>query len=194
LTNKIKTYLAGPINHKNPEDFAYCKKWREDIAFELEAMNIECLDPLKKAGGDSISFELRTSLKTASKEGDLETINKIVGTVIIPSDLKMVVQADFITLYLPKRISENFDFNYIRSISDDKFEMERYIKENIYEICGTYGEATVAKYLGTPVYIVTDRDNTNIPEWLTGCCKDVFNSWDAFLLHIFNEYHSTVVK
>jgi hypothetical protein len=167
LTKNLKTYLAGPINHKNPKAFAYAKKWRDDIAKELTTMNIDSLDPLKRTGGDTISPELRSNLRAASAEGDLETINAIVGKIIIPPDLEMVTQANFITLYLPLR--------------------------DEYEVCGTYGEATLAKYLGKPIFLVTERENTDIPEWLTGCCKDVFNSWDAFLLHIFNEYHSTVV-
>lgn len=164
----LKTYLAGPINHKNPEAFAYSKKWREDITIELKAMNIECLDPLKRTGGDSITPKLRADLRAACAEEDLETIHKIVGDVIIPPDLAMVINSHFITLYLP-------------------------LKDG-YEICGTYGEATVAKYFNIPVYLITQRENHDIPEWLIGCCKDVFNSWDAYLLHVFNEYHSTVVK
>ena len=166
--NNLKTYLAGPINRKNPEAFAYAKKWREDIAVELKAMNIDSLDPLKKTGGDSITPEQHNRFKVACSEGDLETINDIVANIIIPNDLVMVKNCDFLTLYLPKR--------------------------DEYEICGTYGEATLAKYLGIPVYLVTERENKEIPEWLIGCCKDVFNSWDAYLLHIFNEYHSTVVN
>jgi hypothetical protein len=169
MNNKsISTYLAGPINRKNPEAFDYAKKWREDITIELEAMNIKCFNPLKKTGGDSITLEQHNKFKLACSEGDLETINQIVGDIIILPDLAMVENSYFITLYLPKR--------------DD------------YEVCGTYGEATLAKYLNIPVYLITERENKEIPEWLIGCCKDVFNSWDAYLLHIFNEYHSTVVK
>jgi hypothetical protein len=164
----LKTYLAGPINHKNPDAFAYAKKWREDVAENLAIINIECLDPLKRTDGDTISPELRAKLRAACANEDLEIINEIVGKIIIPPDLKMVEEADFITLYLPLRDS--------------------------YEICGTYGEATLAKYLNIPVYLITERENHDIPEWVIGCCKDVFNSWDAYYLHIVNEYHSTVVK
>jgi len=161
---KLKTYLAGPINHKNPEAFAYSKKWREYIAVELKAMNIECLDPLKRTGGDTISPELRANLRAACEEENLEVIHDIVGRIIIPPDLAMVKESNFVTLYLP-------------------------LKDG-YEICGTYGEATLAKYLNIPVYLITERDNQDIPEWLIGCCRDEFCSWDAYLLRIFNEYHS----
>jgi hypothetical protein len=201
LMKNLKTYLAGPINHKNPEAFAYSKKWREDLAIELLAMNIDSLDPLKRTGGDSITPELRSKLKTASFEGDLETINKIVGDIIIPPDLAMVEASDFITLYLPKRIDSFLDLFELKnlcenlndsiSFNDDKKIMD-YISKNIYEVCGTYGEATLAKFLNIPVYLITERENNEIPEWLTGCCKDVFNSWDAYLLHIFNTYYMVV--
>ena len=196
---KLKTYLAGPINHKNPEAFAYSKKWREYIAVELKAMNIESLDPLKRTGGDSITPELRVNLRAACAEEDLETIHKIVGDVIIPPDLEMVKQSHFITLYLPIRENSSFDLFELKKLCESlndsiSFEDDRkimdYIHNNIYEICGTYGEATLAKYLNIPVYLITQRENKNIPEWLIGCCNDVFNSWDAYLLRIFNEYHS----
>lgn len=160
----LKCYLAGPINRKIPDQFEFAKKWRNDIAVELNAMNIDCYDPLKKNGGDSLTLEQHNRFKTACGIGDLETINDIVGNIIIPNDLEMVKDSDFIIIYLPKRDG--------------------------YEVCGTYGEATLAKYLGIPVYLMTERENNEIPEWLIGCCKDVFCSWDALLLRIFNTYHS----
>jgi hypothetical protein len=159
----IKTYLAGPINHKNPASFEYAKKWRKTVTEILKKWNIQCLDPLDRVGGDSLAPELRCSLRTASHTGDLNTVRQIVGDIIIPPDLKMVEESTFITLYLP--------------LKDD------------YETCGTYGEATLAKYLNIPIFIVTERENNTIPEWLTGCSTAIFKCWEDYYVHVMLNYH-----
>lgn len=158
----IKTYLAGPINHKNPASFEYAKRWRKEVEVKLALWNIECLDPLDRVGGDSITPELRSNLRNAAHIGDLGIVSQIVGDIIIPPDLNMVAQSTFITLCLPLR--------------------------DEYEICGTYGEATLAKFLDIPLFIVTARDNQDIPEWVVGCATAIFKSWDDYYNYISLHY------
>ena len=74
----------------------------------------------------------------------------------------MVAQSTFITLCLPLR--------------------------DEYEICGTYGEATLAKFLDIPLFIVTARDNQDIPEWVVGCATAIFKSWDDYYNYISLHY------
>jgi len=84
----------------------------------------------------------------------------MVASKIIPQDLQMVKEADFITLWLPA--------------------------ERKAEVCGSYGEITVAFDLGIPVYIVTERKlkPLNVPKWAVGCSTEIFISWKDYLTHI----------
>jgi hypothetical protein len=164
--NKLSTYLAGPINGKNIDE---ARIWRKKITHELADINIRGLDPFGNGGGDRISPELRQKLHNANVLGDIDTIRDIVGNTIIPPDLDMIMACDFLTVYIPK---------------DDG-----------YEICGTYGEVTLAHYLKKPVFIVTERKMfpCELPSWLIGCSTNIFTSWKDYLLHIFNAYHSLKV-
>ena len=44
------------------------------------------------------------------------------------------------------------------------------------EGAGTKGEITLAKYLGKPVYLVTELPLKNIPGWVIGCSSEIFSS------------------
>jgi hypothetical protein len=44
------------------------------------------------------------------------------------------------------------------------------------EGAGTKGEITLAKYLGKPVYLVTEMPLKRIPGWVIGCSSEIFSS------------------
>ena len=60
------------------------------------------------------------NLKEANEKGNIQFIHDFVSGTVIPPDLKMVEDSDFLTVYVPE--------------------------DNGYEICGTYGEITLAFY------------------------------------------------
>lgn len=158
---RISTYLAGPINVGKMTE---CKDWRNFITEKLAEMNIETFNPLGNSGGDRISQELRQKLYNANKLGDIDVIRQIVGNIIIPPDLILIDKCNFLTLWLPK---------------DDG-----------YEICGSYGEATLTHYLNKPVYVVTERKifPCEIPNWLIGCSTKIFTSWQDYLDFVKKEW------
>lgn len=134
------------------------KKWRDEISIELSKRGIIALNPFGKFGGDRLA-EIRGDLHSCSIEGRIDSIKSIVGNIIIPPDLQMVERCTFITVWIPKSSKE---------------------------ICGTYGEVTLAYYLGKPVYIVTNRslEPVTLPKWIIGCSTQIFTSWKAYLDYI----------
>lgn len=153
-----KTYLAGPIGvvvQKN------ATVWRDRVTEELKKFDIEVLNPMGQNGGDRLG-DGRTKLKEANDNGNIDFIREYVSQTVIPPDIKMVEDADFLTVYIPE--------------------------DNGYEICGTYGEITLAFFLKKPVFVVTDRSlcpNT-LPNWLIGCSTAIFINW--------NEYYDFIKK
>lgn len=136
-------------------NLAYAKAWRTRLTTNLAKLGIGVLNPFGKAGGDRIG-EDRDNLILWNKEGEIEEIRNLVRYTIIPPDLKMVEECSFLTLYIPKSGSE---------------------------ICGSYGEATLAFYLGKPVYIVTKRklNPVRLPSWIVGCSVEIFTNWTDYL-------------
>lgn len=182
MANKISTYLAGPIDGKNMQS---AKDWRNNIEIELSKLNIYGMNPLGNNGGDRISGELRQKLHNAVTLGDIDTIRKIVGNIIISPDLKMLEECDFLTLWLPKRINPELDLYHLNDLSSYDL-IEYYILNHIYEVCGTYGEVTLAYYLKKPIYIVTERRicPCELPSWVVGCSTEVFTSWKSYLKYV----------
>jgi hypothetical protein len=115
-------------------------------------------------GGDRLG-DGRNRMKKAVNNGELRFIRKYVSKTVIPPDIKMVEDADFLTVYIPK--------------------------DNGYEICGTYGEITLAFYLHKPVYVITERclKPSELPCWLVGCSTEIFISWKDYY-----DYISTRIK
>lgn len=153
----ISTYLAGPIDVSKMNE---CKDWRNYITKKLKVLDIKSMNPLGNNGGDRIDDGIRQRLHNANVLGDNDTIRNIVSKIIMPPDLDMVSKCSFLTVWIPE--------------------------DNGYEICGTYGEATLAFYLKKPVYIVTERriSPCSLPNWLIGCSTKIFTSWDAYLDYI----------
>lgn len=145
------TYLAGPIGDVNIGD---ATKWRNWITGEFYAMGIEALNPFGKYG-DRLAA-VRSRLKNWNRFGNLAAIRKMVSEEIIPPDLEMVKECDFITLWIP---------------AEGK------------EICGSYGEMTFAFHLNKPVYIITRRrlKPVNLPNWAIGCSTKIFTNWKEYL-------------
>lgn len=157
---KFKTYLAGPIGVIPTKESI---QWRDYITKKLDKFEIESLNPMGNNGGDRLSKD-RENLRLANLTGDVNFIRDFVSNKVIPPDLQMVKDADFLTVYIPK---------------DDG-----------YEICGTYGEVTLAFYLNKFVYVVTDRSTNpvKLPNWLIGCSTAIFKSWSEYLKYINKEW------
>lgn len=158
MSKIIKTYLAGPIGVVIQEN---AMTWRTKATEYLRHKNIETLNPMGQNGGDRLGNG-RAKLKEAVDEGNIKFIRKYVSKTVIPPDLKMVENADFLTVYIPE--------------------------DNGYEICGTYGEITLAFYLGKPVYVITDRQPNKVPTWLIGCSTEIFINWDDYYRYIQDEW------
>lgn len=160
----VSTYLAGPINVGKMKE---CKDWRLMVTeYIKQNYDIKSLNPLGDKGGDRIGPDLRQKLYNANKLGDIDTIRRIVRDIIIPPDLIMVEQCTFLTLWIPEKDG--------------------------YEICGSFGEVTLAHYLNIPVYIVTERKiyPCELPNWVIGCSTEIFTSWDDYFKFIGDKYGS----
>ena len=154
----VKTYLAGPIDGFGVDK---ARQWRDDITDCLKKIGVETLNPLgiNKDRLDST----RKNLLEWTVFGEVQKIRKFVASVVIPPDIDMVEQCDFITLHIP---------------------------ENNVEICGSYGEMTLGVYLHKPVYIITNRSMKpiRIPKWAIGCSSEVFTTWESYLKFISDNW------
>lgn len=106
----------------------------------------------------------RPKLQEWVNAGKLNKIRKLVRTKLIGVDLRMDADCDFLTLYIPI--------------------------DNGYEICGSYGELTLAYYLKKPIFIVTDRKllPSQIPCWAVGCSTWIFRTWEEYLKYVKEHY------
>ena len=156
----IKTYLAGPIDRVN---IAEAQEWRNWITEQLKPFHIETLNPFDKQGGDGGDrlAKKRKDLHNWNLDGEIDKIRNLVGIEVIPPDLVMVEQCDFLTLYIP-------------SLNGGS------------EICGSYGETTYAFKLKKPILIITDRKlkPNEVPNWIIGCSTKIFTNWDSYLNYV----------
>jgi hypothetical protein len=154
------TYLAGPIGVVIEKG---AREWRNEMTDKLTKMGIKVLNPMGTGGGDRLGKN-RAKLKMWMENGEVEKVRAFVKNIVIPPDLKMVKVCSFVTLYVPE--------------------------DNGYEICGTYGEATLQFYLKKPLLIVTDRSlkPVKLPAWLIGCSTKIFSSWTEYLEYIKDTY------
>jgi len=133
------------------------KNWRNWLMERLGEMEIKTLDPLRKYGDRLAS--VRSKLSNWKRFGNIDAIRLMVSQMIIPSDLEAVKKCDFVTLNLPA---------------------------GDVELCGSYGEITLAFYFNKPVYIVTKRHlkPCNIPKWAIGCSTKIFRNWEDYLSYV----------
>ena len=155
---KIKTYLAGPMDDVSIEE---SRDWRDWLTEKLGEIGISTLDPISKYGEEYGA--IRQKFAMWGKFGNVDAIRQVVSSQIIPPDLKMVRECDFVTLYIPPEGNE---------------------------ICGSYGEMTIAFDSGKPIYIVTRRrlKPLNLPKWAVGCSTKIFPSWEEYLEYIKENY------
>lgn len=155
---KLKTYMAGPMDDVS---IGESRDWRDWLTEQLGKMGIETLDPISKYGDEY--GVIRQKFSMWQKFGNVDAIRQIVSTQVIPPDLEMVRECDFVTLYIPPEGNE---------------------------ICGSYGEMTLAFDVGKPVYIVTRRrlKPLNLPKWAVGCSTKIFSSWEDYLEYIRENY------
>jgi len=144
-----------------------CREWRIMITKQLAKLNIASLNPFNIEGNTDA---VRKLIYNANQIGDIKTTRSLVSSHMINTDLKMVEKADFLTVWIPKL--------------------------NGYEICGSYGEITLAYYLKKPVYVITERSlkPVELPSWLIGCSTEVFTSWKDYLKFIKRELKNGLAK
>lgn len=94
--NKIITYLAGPMDDVSIEE---SRDWREWLTIELAKININVHNPISKYGKDY--GNIRKKFSIWKKFGNIDAVRQVVSSKIIPQDLNMVKESDFITLYIP---------------------------------------------------------------------------------------------
>lgn len=133
------------------------RDWRDWLTEKLGEVNIEVLNPIKKYGENY--GKIRQKFAMWQKYGNIDAVRHSVSSKVIPKDIEMVEKSDFVTLYIPSAGSE---------------------------ICGSYGEGTIAFYLGKPLYIVTKRrlKPLNLPKWIVGCSTKIFEDWQEYLKYI----------
>lgn len=180
---KLSTYLAGPIGVipiKGSEE------WRVMLSKELENLGIDSFNPMAVYGGDNP--EARRILQEKYIGGDLEGVRDIVSNQIIEIDLDALIKSSFITVYIPKRVL-GLDLTKLKRMKTSE-EIEKYIESLIYEICGTYGEITLARYFKKPVYIITDRSLApcKLPAWSVGCSTWIFTTKGQYLRFVKATY------
>ena len=164
--------MAGPMDDVSIDK---SRDWRDWLTEELKKVKIETLNPISKYG-DKYG-NVRQKFAMWGQSGNIDAIRGEVSSHIIPPDMEMVEECDFITLYIsPKG----------------------------YEICGSYGEMTVGFYLGNifscprcefkykekPIYIVTKRrlKPVNVPKWAIGCSTKIFSNWEDYLKYIYEHW------
>lgn len=150
----ISTYMAGPMDDVSIE---VSRDWRDWLTEELGKLGIKTLNPITKYGDEYGA--IRQKFAMWKKYGNIDSIRQFVSSQIIPPDLVMVEESDFITLYVPPKG---------------------------HELCGSYGEITHAFYKHIPVYIVTRRQlkPLNLPKWAIGCSTKVFENWSEYMDYI----------
>lgn len=151
---QIKTYMAGPMDDISIDE---SRDWRDWLTEELGKLKIKTLNPITKYGENY--GNIRQKFAMWGKAGNIDAIRQMTSSQIIPADIVMVEECDFVTLYIsPKG----------------------------HEICGSYGEMTLGFYLGKPVYIVTKRSlkPLTIPKWAVGCSTKIFSDWEDYLDYI----------
>ncbi len=138
------------------------KSWRNYLKPHLNKMGIGYIDPLEKYGG---TREIRSMLRRLNKDGKINKIRNIVNENVFDQDMDSVIFATFTIAYVP-------------------------IMKDGGEICGTYGEITMARYLNKPVYIVTNRSlkPNKLPKWAIGCSTVIFESFDELLGYLSATY------
>ena len=107
----------------------------------------------------------RVQLRRWNANGEIGKIRDFMNKNINRRDLLEVSVSDFIIVNVPK-------------ITTDE------------EICGTYGEITIAYCYFIPVYIVTDRsfEPNEIPIWAVGCSTAIFPSFDDLIMYLEDKY------
>jgi hypothetical protein len=90
------------------------------------------------------------------KEGNAEKIRQFARKIFLHRDIDWVARASFMTVFLPDK--------------------------NV-EVCGAYGEITLAYTLKKPVYIITTRPLVplEVPYWAVGISAEIFEDWQQYL-------------
>lgn len=148
----LVSYLCGPIG-LIPEYGNI--EWRILATEEFNNRGIEVLNPYGKGIVDRLA-KIKKKMIRWNEEGNINAIRKNSARRLVPPDLQSVKDSDFITCFIPK--------------------------DNGYEMCGTYGEITLAFDIGKLVYIITNRKQipNELPQWAIGCSTEVFYSWKEY--------------
>jgi len=139
------------------------RRWREHLRVTLELLGYTIVNPLDKYGDDLT--RIRRTLRRWQRDNKEDKIREYVSKEIIDKDLKAVQQSDVLIVYIPKNGS----------------------------LCGTYGEVTFGYYLHKPIYVVTERDISELHKWLIGCSTMIFYSFED-LVTFLKEHKDKIIK
>lgn len=178
LYDRYKTYLVGAMENTAEKDCG--KGWREIIKPQLEVRDVFVFDPTKEEAskvGMSIR-EFHDKLVGWKQSGNwdlyVKNMDKIWRGITystedgvlkrIMGDADYVMHSDFLIVHLnPKDLP-----------------------------CGTYGEVYHAWLLGTPVYLVTEINKTDLNGsliyWVLASGGDVFKNFFQLLEHLDHVY------
>ena len=126
-------------------------KWRTDITTFLATLGHTVIDPMKKEV-ESMGGDLRGHFNKLRETGNLAELRGMCRRHIIGQDLNAVNNSTMTLIYAPKGV----------------------------HMCGTYGEATWAYGHGKPVFVVSNMNPEDLPNWLVGCSTIIFNSFREF--------------
>jgi hypothetical protein len=59
---------------------------------------------------------------------------------------------------------------------------------------GTKGELTMARYVGKPVYMVTQMKLQDIPGWVLGCATKTFRTFEELQMFLRDQYTGISTK
>lgn len=181
-TKKITTMLSGSVQIDGKEG-----SWRKSLTDELNQLGIEAMNPEEEYANEENRL-FREGLNNAMEDGDLAWIRKHGGEQMVMRNLERIVKCTFVTVYIEKRIidAELERIHKIKSIKQRKKELLK----SMHEICGTYGEITLAKFLGKPVYVVTDRSLApcELHAWSVACSDWVFDNFNQYLRFVKTKY------
>jgi len=153
MTKKKHIYLAGAIEAAPDKG----TRWRTVLTPQLEELGYAVFNPYTETDGLMLK-ELGWKKFDWNKLRKPEWRDKYLYIThrIVEEDLKAVVASKLLVVYF-----------------------DRYVQQG----AGTYGEVTIATYVGIPVYIVLagDLEFENLPAWVVGCTTKIFNSFKELL-------------
>jgi hypothetical protein len=164
MYKKDQIYLAGAIEAAPDGGVT----WRQEVTPTLEAIQFKVFDPCIETDG-LLAKKLGWEKFSIEKWRELKIENpekfKRIGEWIVKQDLKAVINSDILLTYFDKYVTRG---------------------------AGTYGEITVARFMGLAnlLIIAPDFERKDIPLWVLGCVDKIFNSVNEAFYYLECEYYA----